>query len=104
MFFHCRRKGRNSGTGKDILDSGRGDAYSVAMEVRFTSETEARLEQAANRSGKKPADLVEEAVLRMLEYQSRFIEAVEQGQASARRGDLIEHDEVVRRIEGILGT
>jgi len=35
----------------------------------------------------------------MLEYNARFIEAVEEGRTSARRGDLLEHDQVVERIE-----
>jgi predicted transcriptional regulator len=35
----------------------------------------------------------------MLEYDVRLIEAVEEGRASARRGELIEHDDVVERIE-----
>jgi predicted transcriptional regulator len=33
------------------------------------------------------------------EAQTRSIEAVEEGRASARRGDLLEHDDVVERIE-----
>jgi len=35
----------------------------------------------------------------MLDYEQRFIAAVEEGRASARRGDLLDHDEVVERIE-----
>lgn len=31
-----------------------------------------------------------------------FIEAVEEGRASARRGDLLGHDDVVERIEEML--
>jgi hypothetical protein len=38
----------------------------------------------------------------MSEYQARFIEAVQQGRKSARRGDLLDHDEVVVLIEQIL--
>jgi len=71
------------------------------MEVRFSPEKEARLQQAADRSGKEPSQLVEEAVDRMLEYDARFVEAVEVGRAAARRGDLLEHDEVVESIERI---
>jgi predicted transcriptional regulator len=37
-----------------------------------------------------------------LEYDARFVEAVEEGRASARRGDLLDHEEVVARIEQIL--
>jgi predicted transcriptional regulator len=33
----------------------------------------------------------------MLEYDAHFIEAVEVGRAAARRGELLDHDEVVER-------
>jgi predicted transcriptional regulator len=76
--------------------------YPWGMEVHFSPDKEARLRQFATRTGKDAAQLVEEAVDRMLEYEARFIEAVEEGRASARRGDLLEHDDVVKRIEQIL--
>jgi predicted transcriptional regulator len=69
------------------------------MEVHFSPDTEARLQDAAMRTGKASAQLVEEAVNRMLEYDARFIEAVEAGRAAARRGELLEHEEVVERVE-----
>ena len=69
------------------------------MEVNFSAEKEARLQQFATRRGKDAAQLIEEAVDRMLDYDTHFIEAVEVGRASARRGELLEHDEVVERIE-----
>jgi predicted transcriptional regulator len=54
--------------------------------------------------GEQPAQLVVEAIDRMLEYDARFIEAVEEGRAAARRGGLLEHDEVVARIERTLNS
>jgi predicted transcriptional regulator len=72
------------------------------MEVRFSPDKEARLRDFATRTGKDAAQLVEEAVDRMLEYDARFIEAVKEGRAAARRGDLLEHDEVVERVEKLL--
>jgi len=54
---------------------------------------------STSRAGKDTAQLVEEAVDRMLEYDARFTEAVDEGRAAVRRGDLLEHDEVVERIE-----
>jgi predicted transcriptional regulator len=69
------------------------------MEVHLSPEKEARLQQVATRIGKNPAQVIEEAVDRVLEYDERFIAAVEDGRASARRGNLLEHDEVVERIE-----
>jgi predicted transcriptional regulator len=44
---------------------------------------------------------VEEAVDRKLEYEIRFLEAVEAGREAARRGKLLEHDAVVQNIEQI---
>ena len=67
--------------------------------MHLPAEKEARLRQVATRTGKDAAQLVEEAVDRMLEYDTRFIEAVEEGRASARRGELLEHDEVVERVQ-----
>jgi predicted transcriptional regulator len=69
------------------------------MEVHLSPDKEARLQQFAARTGKDTAQLVEEAVERMLEYDARFLDAVEVGRADARRGDLLDHDEVVERIE-----
>jgi predicted transcriptional regulator len=71
------------------------------MEVQLSPEKEAKLKNFASRTGREAAQLVAEAVDRMLEYDARFIEAVEDGRAAARRGELIEHDEVVARIEGM---
>jgi predicted transcriptional regulator len=72
------------------------------MEVHLTPETEAKLHQLATRTGKDTAQVVEEAVDRLLEYDAHFIKAVEEGRASARRGDLLEHEEVVQRIKRML--
>src|ERR1039457_559682 len=67
------------------------------MEVHLSAEKEVRPREVATRTGKDAVQLVEEAVDRMLEYDVRFIEAVEEGRASARRGELIEHDASGRR-------
>jgi predicted transcriptional regulator len=72
------------------------------VDVHFSPEKEARLQQLAIRTGKDAAQMIEEAVDRMLEYDAQLIEAVEEGRAAARRGELREHDEVVERIEKIL--
>jgi predicted transcriptional regulator len=69
------------------------------MEIRLSPDQEARLREVAARTGRNESQLVEEAVDRMLEYDARFIEAVETGRAAARRGELLDHDEVVERVE-----
>ena len=69
------------------------------MEVHFSPDKEARLRHFAGILGKDAVQLVQEAVDRMLEYDARFVDAVEEGRAAARRGELLEHEEVVARIE-----
>lgn len=46
------------------------------MEVHLSAEKEARIRQFATRTGKDTAQVVEEAVDRMLEYDARFVQAV----------------------------
>ena len=72
------------------------------MEVHFTPDTEAQLKEFAARKGKDAAHVVEEIVSNTLQQQARFVEGVKRGIDSADRGDLIDHEEVVKRIEQIL--
>lgn len=76
--------------------------YTDGMEVRLRPDKQARLQEIATRVGKNAEQVVEEAVDRMLEYDERLITAVEDGRKSARRGELLDHDEVIERIENIL--
>lgn len=68
------------------------------MEVHFSPEVETRLQQVALASGKDAEQLVKDTVARMLENQSRFVAGVEKGIAQADHGDVIDHKDVVRRI------
>lgn len=72
------------------------------MEVHLSPDKQARLQEIATRVRKNAEEMVEEAVDRMLEYDERFVAAVEEGRESARRGELVEHDDVVERIEKVL--
>lgn len=69
------------------------------MEVHFSPDTEAQLKAFAARKGKDAAQVVEETVSTMLQRQASFIAGVERGIASADRGDLIDHKDVVDRVE-----
>ena len=72
------------------------------MEVQFEPDVQAQLNQFAASQGKAAAQVVEETVARILQRQAQFIEGVNRGIAAANRGDLIEHAEVVERINGLL--
>jgi predicted transcriptional regulator len=73
------------------------------MELHVTPELEAGLTRVAAQEGRSTDELVQEVLNRYLEREARFIEAVEKGIASADRGGLLEHDEVVARIEKRFG-
>ena len=83
------------------LTCARGLPTLAGVDVHFSPEKEARLQQLAIRTGKDAAQMIEEAVDRMLEYDAQLIEAVEEGRAAARRGELLEHGEVGERMEKI---
>ncbi len=68
------------------------------MEVHFSPEIETRLQQVALANGKDAEQLVTDTVARMLERQARFVAGVEKGIAAADRGELIDHGDVVKRI------
>ena len=72
------------------------------MEVQFEPDVQAQLNQFAASQGKAAAQVVEETVALMLQRQAQFTEGVNRGIAAANRGDLIEHAEVVERINGLL--
>jgi predicted transcriptional regulator len=70
-----------------------------AMEVRLTPEQEARLTQIAAEAGTDPERLVKDVVLRYLDDEAHFLDAVEKGLAAAQRGEFIEEDEMDARVE-----
>ena len=73
-----------------------------AMEVHFTPEQEAQLSQIARYSGIDTEHLVQDAALRLVDEDARFRAAVRRGIEQADRGELLDHSEVVARIERLL--
>ena len=69
------------------------------MEVHFSPDIETRLRQVASANGKDAEQLVKDTVARMLDNQARFIAGVQRGIAQADRGELIEHEDMLKRID-----
>jgi len=69
------------------------------MDVSFSPEFEDKLKRAASESGRGPEQLVQEIVQTYLEHDLWFKAEVKKGLAQLDRGEFIEHDEVVARIE-----
>jgi predicted transcriptional regulator len=72
------------------------------MELRLEPEKEAQLAQIAAQRGLKTDELAQQVLSRYLEDDTRFIQAVNLGLASADRGEFVEHDEVGAKIQKIL--
>jgi len=72
------------------------------MEVHLSPEQEAELSELASRKGRDADTLAKEVLDFYLKHEARFVEAVKRGIASADRGDLIEHHEVLARINRLL--
>jgi predicted transcriptional regulator len=69
------------------------------MEIHLTPEKEALLRELAARTGQDTTQVIQEAVDRLLDHDAWFIQEVEKGQSQAAKGELIDHDELVARIE-----
>jgi predicted transcriptional regulator len=69
------------------------------MEVHFTPEQEAQLSKIATTTGTDAEQLVKEAALRLLQEETRFVEAVKLGETQLDRGEYLTHEEVGESIE-----
>ena len=69
------------------------------MEVHFTPEQEAQLLRIATTTGTDAEQLVKNAALRLLQEETRFVEAVKVGETQLDRGEYLTHEEVGERIE-----
>jgi len=69
------------------------------MEVHFSPEQLQRLSQIASHAGTDTGHLVKDAALRLVEEDAKFRAAVQEGIEQADRGELIDHEEVIARIE-----
>jgi len=64
------------------------------MNIRLPPEQEARLVALAARDGRDVNDVAREAIIRLLDDDARFTEAVGRGIAAADRGDFVAPEDV----------
>jgi predicted transcriptional regulator len=72
------------------------------MEVHFPPDVETQLRKVASANGKDAEQLVRDAVDRVLSDHAKFMKGVQRGIEQADRGELVDHEEVRKRIERIL--
>jgi len=71
------------------------------MEVQFTPDVQAKLEQIATKAGTVPERLVTNVVTRYVDEEARFLAAVEKGLAAAERGEFIEEEAMDARLQAM---
>ncbi|MBK5293744.1 MAG: hypothetical protein JJE04_18955 [Acidobacteriia bacterium] len=69
------------------------------MEVHLTPELEVKLNRIAVEQGRDASLVAAEAIERLADHEGWFMDAVERGLSEAGRGELLDHFEVVTRIE-----
>jgi predicted transcriptional regulator len=72
------------------------------MEITFTAEQEAQIAQIATKTGTDPERLVRNAVLRLLDDDAQFIEAVLEGETALERGEFLTHGQMGERLSRFL--
>lgn len=72
------------------------------MEIDLSPELQARLDLISSQQGRDSKELVREAVERLVSYDDWFLRQVEIGLQQADRGELLEHDDVVNRMESLI--
>jgi len=72
------------------------------MELHFTPEQEARLEEIARHQGVAPDEFVSEIALGLIEEDDREREIIRQRIAQADAGIFIEEEEMDRRVRAML--
>lgn len=69
------------------------------MEVNFTPETQAKLNQAAAENKSGAAEYVQQLVERYVDHDAWFREQVKEGVGQLDRGEFLTHEEMGARIE-----
>ena len=67
--------------------------------MHLNPDMQAKLDRLAAEQGRNTEALVQEAIARFVDYDEWSIREVEQGLASADRGELLTHEEVGARLE-----
>lgn len=74
------------------------------MELHLTPEQERQLRTIAQWTGRDAGQVISDALRRSLDEEERFVAGVRRGIEQADRGELLDHDEVVARLEKRFGS
>lgn len=74
------------------------------MEVPLTPEQQHQLAALAAQRGRAADALAQEAIIRYLAEEARFVEAVTLGEAALERGEYLTHEEVGKRLDRLFNS
>ena len=77
-------------------------AADVTLDARIPAELDEKLSRLASARGKTKARLVREALAEFALSEEAFAAAVAEGRAAVDAGDVIDHDEVMQKIDALL--
>jgi predicted transcriptional regulator len=77
-------------------------AADVTLDARIPAELDEKLSRLASARGKTKARLVREALAEFVLSEEAFAAAVAEGRAAVDAGDVIDHDEVMQKIDALL--
>jgi predicted transcriptional regulator len=67
--------------------------------ITLKPERIAALELYAQQHGKEPAEVLDDALAKFLDYETWVSDAVDEGLAAADRGEFVEHEDVRKLID-----
>jgi predicted transcriptional regulator len=81
------------------IDKLRNRSYAGRMNLQVPPELEAKLTRLAAETGRTAAQVAIDLLVSSVDHDEWFRGEVEKGRASAREGRLLEHDDVVARMD-----
>jgi predicted transcriptional regulator len=73
------------------------------MELKISPELQVKLDRVAAQQGRDSESLAREAVERLVDYDEWFVREVEKGLAQVESQEVLEHEEVAKRMENLIG-
>ena len=72
------------------------------MNIALAPELEDRLQHLADEQGRGAQEIVQDALARYMEHETRFRQAVKRGEDALARGEYLSHEEVGARLDRLM--
>lgn len=76
---------------------------STSMTIRLSSDTQEKLARLAERTHRSVSSIAGQAIVDYAERELAIVEGIERGLSDLRNGDVVSHDEAMRRLHKAIG-